>query len=136
MDFWEGSLYESYQIFNNSNWIYLCKGGGYAEYVAVHEDHICLIPESLSYIEAAAIPEAWLTAFQLLFFVGNKFFVVYTLPLNLFNWSDIVIEFVYSFIRASKTQWQCLGSCCCKWCWHSIASVSKIEWHPMFRHCW
>ena len=61
------------------------KGGGYAEYVAVHEDHICLIPEDLTYIEAAAIPEAWLTAFQLYFFVGNKFSTVYNLPFNLIN---------------------------------------------------
>ena len=48
----------------------LVSGGGNAEYVAVHEDH--LIPTGkLSMIEAAAIPETWLTAYQLLHFVGK-----------------------------------------------------------------
>ena len=42
----------------------LLSGGGYAEYVAVHKKMAMKIPENLSYQEAAAIPEAYLTAFQ------------------------------------------------------------------------
>lgn len=40
----------------------LVGGGGHAEYVVVHENEILPIPESLSFAEAAAIPEAFLTA--------------------------------------------------------------------------
>jgi len=42
----------------------LLSGGGYAEYVTVHEDMLMEIPENLDYISAAAIPEVFLTAFQ------------------------------------------------------------------------
>ena len=47
------------------------KGGGYAEYVANHEDLLMKVPSSLSFTQAAAIPEVWLTAFQLLHEVGK-----------------------------------------------------------------
>jgi putative PIG3 family NAD(P)H quinone oxidoreductase len=40
----------------------LVGGGSYAEYVVVHEDEAVPIPERLSFAEAAAIPEAFLTA--------------------------------------------------------------------------
>jgi tumor protein p53-inducible protein 3 len=43
----------------------LLSGGGNAEYVAAHIDHLMAIPERLSFDEAAAVPEVWLTAFQL-----------------------------------------------------------------------
>lgn len=43
----------------------LLSGGGNAEYVAAHIDHLMAIPKQLSFEEAAAIPEVWLTAFQL-----------------------------------------------------------------------
>ena len=46
-------------------------GGGYAQYVAVHHLHLVPIPDSLSYPEAAAIPEAWETAFQLTHLIGH-----------------------------------------------------------------
>jgi len=49
----------------------LLAGGGYAEYVAVHEDLLMPIPENLSFEEAAAIPEAFLTAFQALYWLGD-----------------------------------------------------------------
>lgn len=49
----------------------LCNGGGYAEYVAVHENHVLSLPSNLNYVEAAAIPEVWLTAFQLLHTLGE-----------------------------------------------------------------
>jgi len=49
----------------------LVSGGGYAEYCAVHEEMLMRVPPNLSLIEAAAIPETWLTAYQLLHFVAN-----------------------------------------------------------------
>jgi len=62
---------------NSSKWndgdkvMALLPGGGYAEYVAVNEDHVMAIPSNFTYQEAAAIPEVWLTAYQLLHFVGK-----------------------------------------------------------------
>jgi len=44
----------------------LLPGGGYAEYVAVHKDHVMRIPDNLNFTQAAAIPEVWLTSWQLL----------------------------------------------------------------------
>lgn len=44
----------------------LVGGGAHAEYVVVHENEILPIPENLSFAEAAAIPEAFLTAFDAL----------------------------------------------------------------------
>ncbi len=41
----------------------LLPGGGYAERVAVPRGMLMPIPEGLSFVEAAAIPEAWFTAF-------------------------------------------------------------------------
>lgn len=49
----------------------LLGGGGYAEYVAVHADCIFPIPQKLSFVEAAAVPEAFLTAYQALFWIGG-----------------------------------------------------------------
>lgn len=46
-------------------------GGGYAEYVAVHEEIAMSIPANLSFEEAAAIPEVFLTAYQALFFIAD-----------------------------------------------------------------
>ena len=40
------------------------KGGGYAEFVAVNENQLCLIPEYLSMSQASAVPLASLTALQ------------------------------------------------------------------------
>lgn len=42
----------------------LLVGGGYAEQVAVDEGTVMPIPASLSFQEAAAVPEAWLTAYS------------------------------------------------------------------------
>lgn len=44
----------------------LLSGGGQAEYVTVPEGYLMPIPNDMTFIQAAAIPEAWLTAFQLL----------------------------------------------------------------------
>ncbi|XP_062065021.1 quinone oxidoreductase PIG3 isoform X2 [Lepus europaeus] len=49
----------------------LLSGGGQAQYVTVPEEFLMPIPEGLTLLQAAAIPEAWLTAFQLLHLVGN-----------------------------------------------------------------
>ena len=44
----------------------LLPGGGYAQYVAVHHGHTMKVPDGLDIEQAAAIPEVWLTAYQLL----------------------------------------------------------------------
>lgn len=50
----------------------LLPGGGQAQYVTVPEELLMPIPEGLTLLQAAAIPEAWLTAFQLLHLVGEE----------------------------------------------------------------
>lgn len=49
----------------------LLGGGGYAEYVAVKYDMLMPIPKNCSVIEAAAIPEAFATAYLNLFIEGG-----------------------------------------------------------------
>ncbi|NWX26268.1 QORX oxidoreductase, partial [Notiomystis cincta] len=49
----------------------LLSGGGQAQYVTVPEGLLMPVPKEMTLIQAAAIPEAWLTAFQLLHFVGK-----------------------------------------------------------------
>ena len=49
----------------------LLAGGGYAEFVAVPVGHVMRIPDRLSFAEAAAIPEAFLTAHLALIRLGN-----------------------------------------------------------------
>jgi len=49
----------------------LLNGGGYAEYVAVNECMVMIAPAELSMTTLAAIPEQWITAYQLLFVVAN-----------------------------------------------------------------
>lgn len=49
----------------------LLPGGGQAQYVTVPEGLLMPVPKGLSLPQAAAIPEAWLTAFQLLHLAGN-----------------------------------------------------------------
>lgn len=51
----------------------LLPGGGYAEYCVIRDDHAMAKPPSLSFEEAAAIPEVFLTAFQGLFWIGELF---------------------------------------------------------------
>jgi tumor protein p53-inducible protein 3 len=45
----------------------LIPGGGYAEYAKIHKDMAIPKPDELSFEEAAAIPEVFLTAYQALF---------------------------------------------------------------------
>ena len=49
----------------------LLGGGGYAEYAAVRYDMLMPIPKNCSMVEAAAIPEAFATAYLNLFIEGN-----------------------------------------------------------------
>ncbi|MBN2732644.1 MAG: NAD(P)H-quinone oxidoreductase [Balneolaceae bacterium] len=49
----------------------LLPGGGYAEYCIMPEKMAMPIPENLSFKEAAAIPETFLTAFQSLIWIGE-----------------------------------------------------------------
>ncbi len=49
----------------------LLGGGGYAERAVVHERVALPVPEGLSFTEAAALPEAFLTAQEALFSVGK-----------------------------------------------------------------
>eukprot|EP00966_Prymnesium_polylepis_P135470 3131431-Prymnesium_polylepis.1 len=49
----------------------LVPGGGYAEYVAVSAATIMRKPTTLSWAAAASVPEAWLTAYQLVHLVGG-----------------------------------------------------------------
>ena len=61
----------------NSNWkigdkvCALLGGGGYAEYVAVRYDMLMPVPENCTMVEAAAIPEAFATAYLNLFIEGK-----------------------------------------------------------------
>jgi tumor protein p53-inducible protein 3 len=62
----------------NSRWqkddsvMSLLAGGGQAEYVVVPEELLMAVPGNLSFTEAAAIPEVFLTAYQTLFFEGRS----------------------------------------------------------------
>ncbi|MBA3532507.1 MAG: NAD(P)H-quinone oxidoreductase [Ardenticatenales bacterium] len=49
----------------------LLGGGGYAEKVVVPQESVLPIPEGLSWAEAAAIPEAWLTAYSNMIEIGR-----------------------------------------------------------------
>lgn len=49
----------------------LLGGGGYAEYVLAQEELTMPIPKTLSFEEATAIPEVFLTAYQALFLIGE-----------------------------------------------------------------
>ncbi|KAL7271136.1 hypothetical protein RUND412_006132 [Rhizina undulata] len=49
----------------------LAYGGAYAEFIAVSAKTTFHLPKYLTHIQAAGIPEAWITATQALFTVGN-----------------------------------------------------------------
>ncbi len=49
----------------------LLAGGGYAEYALIDENLAWPIPETWSFVEAAAIPEAFLTAYQSLVWIAK-----------------------------------------------------------------
>jgi NADPH2:quinone reductase len=49
----------------------LISGGGYAEYVAVDERHCLPVPETLTFVEAASLPETVLTVWSTVFQWGH-----------------------------------------------------------------
>lgn len=49
----------------------LLSSGGYAEYAIIHRDMAMSIPGQLSFEEAAAVPEAFLTAYQSMVWIGR-----------------------------------------------------------------
>ncbi|GBG25143.1 Alcohol dehydrogenase 1 [Hondaea fermentalgiana] len=49
----------------------LLEGGGYGEFALVDERQVLLVPDDQTFVEAAAIPEVWLTAFQHLLLVAK-----------------------------------------------------------------
>jgi len=49
----------------------LVGGGGYAEKALVHHEHALRIPEGISYTDAGAIPEAFLTAYSNMVEIGK-----------------------------------------------------------------
>lgn len=49
----------------------LLPGGGYAQYASIHEDMLIPMPGNMSFVECAAIPEAFLTAYQALISHAN-----------------------------------------------------------------
>lgn len=49
----------------------LLNGGGYAQLVAVDAAMLFKLPENLSFTKAAAIPEAFITAFQALYWIAD-----------------------------------------------------------------
>ncbi|CAF1435182.1 unnamed protein product [Rotaria magnacalcarata] len=56
---------------NGDKVMVLVAGGGYAEYVLAHMGCVMKIPEGISMIDAAGIPETFLTAYQGLRLIGN-----------------------------------------------------------------
>jgi putative PIG3 family NAD(P)H quinone oxidoreductase len=49
----------------------LLAGGGYAQYACIPESLLMPIPDNLTFVEAAAIAEVFLTAYQALFWLGK-----------------------------------------------------------------
>ena len=63
--------YEKQSFKNNPKVMALLSGGGYSDVVTCHKDHIMPIPPNLDFKQAAAIPETWLTSYQLLNLIGK-----------------------------------------------------------------
>ena len=49
----------------------LTNGGGYAEYCVIHENHALRIPEGLSAVEAASLPETFFTVWSNIFMTAE-----------------------------------------------------------------
>eukprot|EP00300_Choanocystis_sp_HF-7_P030936 c39955_g1_i1.p1 GENE.c39955_g1_i1~~c39955_g1_i1.p1 ORF type:complete len:338 (-),score=75.60 c39955_g1_i1:26-1003(-) len=46
-------------------------GGGYAEYISVYASHLIAVPPNFTWSQAGAVPEVWLTAYQIIFVEGG-----------------------------------------------------------------
>ncbi|SCV74048.1 BQ2448_6480 [Microbotryum intermedium] len=58
--------------FNKGDAVFgLAYGGAYAEYICVHEGMVSAKPEGVTDVQAAAICENWLTAYQALYWIGE-----------------------------------------------------------------
>jgi tumor protein p53-inducible protein 3 len=60
------------KVDTSKKYMALLSGGAYAEYVAVNRNHVIEIPENIDMVKAAAIPEAWITAYGLCKLAGIK----------------------------------------------------------------
>lgn len=49
----------------------IIESGSHAEFVSAPADRLMVIPEHLSFEEAAAIPEVWLTAYQTMYWIAD-----------------------------------------------------------------
>lgn len=49
----------------------LLAGGGYAEFAVVDQGSVMRVPKGLNFVEAAGIPEVFLTAYQAMFLLGD-----------------------------------------------------------------
>ncbi len=49
----------------------LVGGGAYAEYAVAYASHLMLIPENISFVEAACVCESYITAFLNIFMIGG-----------------------------------------------------------------
>ncbi len=49
----------------------LCHGGGYAEYVAINQDHCLPVPKLITMAEASCIPETYITVWSNVFIRGK-----------------------------------------------------------------
>ncbi|KAK4056853.1 hypothetical protein OIO90_002103 [Microbotryomycetes sp. JL221] len=58
--------------FNNGDHVFgLAYGGAYSQYIAVADGMVTKKPSEVSWVEAASIPENWLTAYQALFLIAD-----------------------------------------------------------------
>ena len=49
----------------------ILSGGGYGQYAVAHKSHLLNVPKGVELKQAAAIPEVWITAYQLINKVGG-----------------------------------------------------------------
>jgi len=49
----------------------LVSGGGYAQFCPVDQSHLIRLPEQISFTQGASVPEAWMTAYQVLHVVAE-----------------------------------------------------------------
>ncbi|KZT59408.1 quinone oxidoreductase putative [Calocera cornea HHB12733] len=65
-------LGEGVSAFKNGDEVFgLAYGGAYAEYITVQSSMLMHKPASLTFVQAAGVPESWFTAFQALVLVGG-----------------------------------------------------------------